>query len=247
MKANSLKALIVEDQENFRNTVAEMLNFLGFETSTAEDGQKGIEKSNSCKFDLIISDIRMPNKDGRWFLNEVRKVNKNYPPFIFMSGYADFAVCDAYQEGADAFISKPPIPEKLEHIVTILCSPHSKRWSKASSNINQKHNNNILKKFSNSVDDPGFHQVIVGRGGIFLQIEDYEFELDEIVSFDLNFSSGPIAFLKGNGRVVWKIEEDYGVPSKHGIFFEYLEPKTSEIFLNYLAKKDFVAVIPNGK
>lgn len=56
----------------------------------------------------------MSIRDGRWFLTELRKIQKSSPPFIFMTGFADLSIQDAYALGADSSLGKPLNPEKLE-------------------------------------------------------------------------------------------------------------------------------------
>ncbi|WP_397601930.1 two-component system response regulator, partial [Silvanigrella sp.] len=83
---NKLLVLVVDDQDAFLQAVVDEIKFHGFEAVTAKNGLEGLEQANKSRFDLILSDIRMPNKDGQWFLAELRKTQKCFPPFIFMSG-----------------------------------------------------------------------------------------------------------------------------------------------------------------
>ena len=115
--------LVVDDQKTFLDAVVDELNFLDFETVSAQDGQEGFELSNKTKFDLIISDIRMPNKDGKWFLTELRKNQKTSPPFVFMTGFADLSLQDAYAMGVDGFLGKPLNPKKLDSLLEKLIHP----------------------------------------------------------------------------------------------------------------------------
>lgn len=58
------KILIVDDDENMRDAMRETVSRLGVTVDTAENGKIGYEKATSTLYDLIISDMRMPEIDG---------------------------------------------------------------------------------------------------------------------------------------------------------------------------------------
>ena len=236
--------LVVDDQKTFLDAVVDELNFLDFDTISAQDGQEAFDRSNKTKFDLIISDIRMPNKDGKWFLTELRKIQKTSPPFIFMTGFADLSIQDAYAMGVDGFLGKPLNPKKLDSLLEKLILPIDTRWSKA---INETVVHHIDKSFSCSALDKNLKEILLGRGGIYISIPKLAFEVDDLISFKLQFSDGIIKCLEGVGRVVWKKENPEGISDEYGLYFEYLTSATLSNWLSYLKSKDIIAVIPNGQ
>ncbi len=82
-----IKVLCVEDEQDIRDTMAEILRDEGFEVFEAGNGKQGFEAYLQHKPDIIISDIMMPELDGYGFLKMVResKDKKNTVPFIFLS------------------------------------------------------------------------------------------------------------------------------------------------------------------
>ena len=58
------KILIVEDNENMRDALKMIVESMNFFVDTAVDGKEGFDKATSNEYDLIISDMRMPNLDG---------------------------------------------------------------------------------------------------------------------------------------------------------------------------------------
>jgi CheY-like chemotaxis protein len=82
------KILCVEDEQDIRENIAEILRDEGFEVFEAINGKHGFEVFMQAKPDLIISDIMMPELDGYGLLKLVREsknVRNNTVPFIFLS------------------------------------------------------------------------------------------------------------------------------------------------------------------
>ncbi len=82
-----IRVLCVEDEQDIRDTMAEILRDENFEVFEAANGKQGFESFMHDKPDIIISDIMMPEVDGYGFLNMVRqsKTKNNTVPFIFLS------------------------------------------------------------------------------------------------------------------------------------------------------------------
>lgn len=71
-KAGSI--LILDDEEAILNLSKEVLSSLGYIVDAVGDGIAALEKIKEKSYDLIISDIKMPNMDGKKFYEEVRKI-----------------------------------------------------------------------------------------------------------------------------------------------------------------------------
>jgi two-component system response regulator AtoC len=105
--ATGATILIIDDEENMRHMLSKMLGKDRYRVETAVDGQEGIAKLNSRKFNYVLCDIKMPKMDGIAFLKASRKLAQDVT-IIMMSAYGtiDMAV-EAMQLGAYDFISKP--------------------------------------------------------------------------------------------------------------------------------------------
>jgi two-component system response regulator AtoC len=105
--ANGASVLIIDDEENMRHMLSKMLGKDGYQVETAGDGEQGLAKLTSRKFDYILCDIKMPKMDGLAFLEASRNLAED-TTIIMMSAYGtiDMAV-KAMQLGAYDFISKP--------------------------------------------------------------------------------------------------------------------------------------------
>jgi len=99
--------LIIDDERSIRNTLKEILEYEKFDVSEAEDGQEGIKKVETSKFDLVLCDIKMPKMDG---LEVLEKIQEKFPelPVVMISGHANIETAvEAIKQGAFDFISKP--------------------------------------------------------------------------------------------------------------------------------------------
>jgi DNA-binding response OmpR family regulator len=78
--------LVIDDERSILNVVQKALLRAGFKVDIALDGQKGIEKFNSGRFDLVITDILMPGIDGQDVVKHIRNSDRPYIPIIGFSG-----------------------------------------------------------------------------------------------------------------------------------------------------------------
>lgn len=107
------KILIVDDEKSIRKTLREILEYEKYEVDEASDGMACLAKVKSCKYDIIILDIKMPNMDGTETLERLQIMAPDVP-VLMISGHAtiDTAV-EAVKKGAFDFISKPPDLNRL--------------------------------------------------------------------------------------------------------------------------------------
>lgn len=101
------RILVVDDEESIREFLEIMLRKEGYEVTCAEDGQKALDTIKKKSFDLVISDLQMPNMTG---IELLRHVKDQYPEMLFMMitafGTTETAV-EAMKLGAYDYITKP--------------------------------------------------------------------------------------------------------------------------------------------
>lgn len=99
--------LVIDDERAIRNSLKDILEFEKHTVETAENGAEGLEKLKQANFDLVFSDIKMPEIDGLEFL-KLALEERGAIPIIMISGHAtiDIAV-EAIKQGAYDFIAKP--------------------------------------------------------------------------------------------------------------------------------------------
>ncbi|MGZ5279191.1 MAG: response regulator [Pseudobdellovibrionaceae bacterium] len=115
--------LIVEDDEAFRNLLGQILETEGFVVRYAENGliAKTILNLNSNAFEIVLSDVRMPEMDGATLLRTVRAEHPK-TKFIVMTGFSEILEAKhAFELGADEFLPKPfKMKELLESVERVL-------------------------------------------------------------------------------------------------------------------------------
>ena len=101
--------LIIDDHEEIRENIAEILTLAGYRVITAENGKRGVEIAIKEKPDLVIWDIMMPELDGYGVIHQLKKNPETENiPFIFLTAKterADFRM--GMEMGADDYITNP--------------------------------------------------------------------------------------------------------------------------------------------
>ena len=112
--------MIVDDSATVRKFVAASLTMQGFAVVAACDGMDALEKLPSGTFDLVITDLNMPNMDGFEFIRSLRE-NPQYRdlPVIILSSLGDRDSMAAGRElGVQSYLMKPFSLEKIQYEVS---------------------------------------------------------------------------------------------------------------------------------
>ena len=106
------KILVIDDERAIRNTLKDILEFEGHTIDLAENGKVGLEKALATTYDLIYTDIKMPEMDGLEMLQAYRQTIKEHgaeeAPVVMISGHGTVETAvEALKKGAFDFIVKP--------------------------------------------------------------------------------------------------------------------------------------------
>ena len=113
IKSQGLKLLYVEDDKNARETTLKLFDNFFKDITIAVDGQDGVDKFKTKEFDLIISDISMPNLNGMEMLEVIRKENSTIP-ILMLSAYNDIEYfMQALELDVDGYILKPLVHDQF--------------------------------------------------------------------------------------------------------------------------------------
>src|SRR3954471_3941349 len=119
------RILVVEDQEDNRQILRDLLSNVGYEMIEAEDGVQAVEQATKHRPDLILMDIQLPLMDGYEATRRI-KANPllNAIPIIVVTSYALSGDEEkARAAGCDAYFSKPFSPRQLLAKVREYLSP----------------------------------------------------------------------------------------------------------------------------
>jgi len=120
-----MKLLIVDDSTMLRDMLSYALNEGGYDdVSDAVDGLDGLNKAKSEQFDLVITDVNMPNMDGLTFVKELRQLSQyqKTPILVLTTERSDEMKSKGKAAGATGWIVKPFVPDQLLKAVNIVLS-----------------------------------------------------------------------------------------------------------------------------
>jgi DNA-binding NtrC family response regulator len=99
--------LLVDDDLEFRKAMCRMFEKSGYEITAAADGREALEALEDKGFDLVISDLRMPNLGGLELMSELRRQGVG-TPVIFLTAYGEVeSYMDLMNLGAFEYVNKP--------------------------------------------------------------------------------------------------------------------------------------------
>lgn len=101
------KILIVDDEKAIRDCLSEMLSFMGFDVAVASSGDKALNLLHTNSFDLVLTDLEMPEMDG-WALALHIKEKWSYIPVVLITGAEERYVMERMKDSCvDYVLFKP--------------------------------------------------------------------------------------------------------------------------------------------
>lgn len=152
MADNKASILIVEDDLTFLSMIKTWLGRKGFDVTTATTINRACECLGSSRFDLVLSDMRLPDSEGISLLDFLNR-NDTPTPLIIMTSYADVQnAVNAMKHGAKDYISKPIQPELLLEKITdaLSASTATIQHSKAKTSAEPEQHNEYIIGDSNA-------------------------------------------------------------------------------------------------
>ena len=109
--------LVIDDKESMRGMLAETLSGEGYDVDTAADGKTGINRAKEKKFDVVLTDLKVPEMDGIAVLSQLKEADPDMAVIVMTAfGTIETAV-EAMKLGAVDFISKPFDTDRLGVII----------------------------------------------------------------------------------------------------------------------------------
>ena len=111
----STRVLVIEDQEDNRRIVRDLLTSVGYEIIEAVTGEEGVSSAKQHRPDLILMDIQLPDIDGHEATRRIKaQPELSHIPIIAVTSYAlSGDDVKAYEAGCDGYVSKPFSPRAL--------------------------------------------------------------------------------------------------------------------------------------
>jgi DNA-binding NtrC family response regulator len=122
-----IKLLIVDDEVQFLDSIAERLELRGFDVTKASRGEDAVAAAREDKFDLALLDLKMPGMDGQELLGLLKREHK-YLEVIMLTGHGSIeSAVECTRLGAFGYLPKP---YELEHLLEVLKDAYRTRLEK---------------------------------------------------------------------------------------------------------------------
>ncbi|HEU5194770.1 MAG TPA: response regulator [Methylomirabilota bacterium] len=116
--------LIVEDDTDSRNAMRETLEVAGAVVTTAGSAGDALAALAARRYDVVVSDLAMPQQSGFWLIAKIRQLYPDRPiPVLAVTGHP-FPADGVRRAGFDEVMQKPPDPDALCARVAALARPH---------------------------------------------------------------------------------------------------------------------------
>jgi DNA-binding NtrC family response regulator len=183
------KALVIDDEQIVLESVSALLTDEGFEVDMSLDGRQGLDWAIERSYDVVLTDIRMPDIGGMKVLRDVKRINPTLP-VIMITGYASVeSAVQAMKLGAAEYIEKPFEPEQLLDAVS-----RALGISKEAEEQGLIHREEVAKVLDRAESDDDFFMKLL------------EHSVDALDEYDLT-KAEKLAIVTGD--VLW-IEEQLG-------------------------------------
>ena len=117
MKNADIKILVVDDEEHTRLGYAEVLRLEDYDVDVAENGAAGLEMAKKNRYDVIITDLRMPEMDGTMFIENLRKFDQDVKVVVITAFGSFKSYKKATSLGVVEYINKPVRAKDLKEAI----------------------------------------------------------------------------------------------------------------------------------
>ncbi len=235
MKPSDIYILVVDDEPLILEAVSDLFKKFNFKVDTACSGNKAFELFQKNSYDLVLTDVRMPDGDGIELTKKIKAKDTIRPSVLFMTGFSDLLNQEIYHIGAEGKFIKPFDSKAVRQAIqSCLLAPHLK-WSQP-----QSAGGRVLtiEKVGNDIASlEAQRSVLFGRGGFFISHAFAPPEKGSTVLFSIEIRKPtPISF-KGAGVVRWI--QNHGrnnIPAGLGIEITKLSESDAKIYQELFGK-----------
>ena len=105
--SKKLRILVVEDESAIRDGLVDVFVYHGYDVDSTGDGNDGLSRALTGRYDLIVLDIMLPGMDGYAICNEIRQVDRQQPIIMLTAKTSDEDIIQGLKLGADDYVAKP--------------------------------------------------------------------------------------------------------------------------------------------
>jgi DNA-binding response OmpR family regulator len=218
------KILVVDDEIDICELLAENLSDEGYNVSMANTGKEAVEFISNNEVDLVITDVRMPNGDGIYLLDEVRKKHKTKPTVVFITGYSDLSDEEAYEKGVDGIFHKPLDFSLFLKDVKKYLLPKEERNARQFDRIDTE---DITLTFSQGSVSVKTNSLNISEGGLFVKLDNIFTRVGDV--FDLTLEKEGVNYQNIKAVVRWIRRETISKSQPSGIGIEFLDAEPEKI------------------
>ena len=117
VEKKGIKILLVDDDDGVRTSFTTLLTRKGYDIDPKSSGMEAVNSLKKTSYDILLTDLKMPNMNGLDLLKEARKIDSELG-VIIMTGYGEIAsYLEAMDLGAVEYLNKPVKTSDLEVII----------------------------------------------------------------------------------------------------------------------------------
>lgn len=186
------RALVIDDEQIVLDSVRKILTGENYEVDVTLSGREGIDRAVKIDYDIVLTDIRMPDIGGMRVLRDVKRAKPSLP-IVMITGYASIqSSVQAMKMGASDYLEKPFTPDQLMKAVITALDAAASQEPEVQAVI---HKEEILKALERASSDNDFIADLLYHGS------------DALESYDL---TGPEKLAILTGDAAW-IEHHIGL------------------------------------
>ena len=116
MNSKTVRIMIVDDDEDLAESLADLLKVYGYEVDIATNGREALQRAQAADFDVTFMDVRMPVMNGVDSCLAIKRI-KPQARIVMMTGFKEPILAKATAAGAEGPLQKPFSPEVMLHVV----------------------------------------------------------------------------------------------------------------------------------
>ena len=148
----NMKVLAIDDEQIVLDSVSTILTDANYEVDTCLSGREGLSQAIEKKYDIVLTDIRMPDIGGMRVLRDVKRAKPSLP-VVIVTGYATVkSAVQAMKLGAADYIEKPFTPDQLVEVVNSVLDIAATQTPESQDLIHKEEMIQVLERASSDSD-----------------------------------------------------------------------------------------------